>query len=456
MKKTISIKFILILWSFLVISSFVCTLEHEVVGHGLIAIAFGAEFKCFTVNLYGTSVACVSWHGNDPSLWFYLGGILVNIVTGTAALAAARFVRTKPWLHLFLTIFAIFNLLTACGYLAFGSLFRAGDMLSAFEHMHWTRPYEIATGIIFAILLVALSIWLFRNIILHCAGLADLSTFSRKMLHLVVPTLAVLVPEFIGRAQENSRMGLTMMAGAGVAVALLVLLVAVIKPKPKKQSNPRWYVIWLAPALGIALVFVSIFVTSRGVFISDDGLEETISECSAADQKIIWEIKKLEFSRNPRKVVPKLISYFRDPMDENDMVTILAATAIYTNFGKSAVPYLSIELKKPGDEKKDAVLFALQFIRDDSVIPDIRAYAMRTQNVRLALSAIMILKDFSDFEGLIQLLDHKQRMVRKLSISSLRRNVDPAPDIQDLEPDSTLDDEAAIIRQWQAWWQSSR
>jgi len=112
-----------------ILASRAALLVHEGVGHGLTAMALGAKHVTFKLSLLGggfveapglrTTAAGYSLH--------MLGGIGVNLLTGTAAWFISRRLKRRGLLYAFLLMFGAGSIGQALFYLANGFFYDQGD-----------------------------------------------------------------------------------------------------------------------------------------------------------------------------------------------------------------------------------------------------------------------------------------------------------------------------------------
>src|ERR1700738_2191259 len=82
-----------------IIAGRLATVLHEVVGHGLVAAAFGANVRGFDLTLLGGGLAHYAFPSSVGAVGrasASAGGVVINVVTGILALAWARRAK-RPW-----------------------------------------------------------------------------------------------------------------------------------------------------------------------------------------------------------------------------------------------------------------------------------------------------------------------------------------------------------------------
>ncbi len=123
-------------------TSRITLVAHELVGHGLLAVALGAHLVSYKLFLFGGGWVSYNWHGvpgEGAALAVALGGIALEAVAGAAALALAPRCRGRV-ARVGLLAVATILLLHAGFYLAAGTHHGFGDGRSVHEALGAWRP----------------------------------------------------------------------------------------------------------------------------------------------------------------------------------------------------------------------------------------------------------------------------------------------------------------------------
>jgi hypothetical protein len=124
------LRFDVLLVGVLVIATRLGCILHEVGGHALVAQLLGAKILSIEVTLFGGGSVDYDFP-TEPSMaasfWVTAAGMLVNLVTGTAALLLARRYESRHVLGPLLAVFGATSVLLPLAYLAIGGYYEAGD-----------------------------------------------------------------------------------------------------------------------------------------------------------------------------------------------------------------------------------------------------------------------------------------------------------------------------------------
>jgi hypothetical protein len=112
-----------------ILASRAALLLHEVVGHGLTALALGANGFTLKLSLFGGGFVTPSGlrTGDAGYAFFSLGGIAVNLLTGVGAWLVARTLKRRGLLYAFLLMFGAGSVGQAIFYLGNGFFYGEGD-----------------------------------------------------------------------------------------------------------------------------------------------------------------------------------------------------------------------------------------------------------------------------------------------------------------------------------------
>jgi hypothetical protein len=122
--------FDLFLLSLVVLASRLGAALHEGVGHALVAALLGGQVLEVKVDPLGGGLARVHF-ASEPgfvrTLLWQGGGMLVNLLTGAAAVGLLSHLGKRPRLALFVSVFALVSVLTPVAYSAIGFYYGVGD-----------------------------------------------------------------------------------------------------------------------------------------------------------------------------------------------------------------------------------------------------------------------------------------------------------------------------------------
>jgi hypothetical protein len=200
------------LLALMILASRAALILHEAVGHGLTAIALGAQAVTFRLSLFGGGYVAPSGlkTGAAGYALFTLGGIAVNLLTGAAAWIIARRMKRRGLIHAFLLLFGAGSIGQALFYLANGFFYGEGDPqgfvgprgdLSRFQWM-W---------ILFVLPFGAVAGFAARGWADFLAGHAQVDT-PRRRLAWTAATVGVVTAAYFGlwAATWDSRVDVTM------------------------------------------------------------------------------------------------------------------------------------------------------------------------------------------------------------------------------------------------------
>ncbi|MFH0844471.1 MAG: hypothetical protein V1930_03275 [Pseudomonadota bacterium] len=114
----------------LILATRMATFLHEVLGHGLMAVALGGRVDGIQVSLFGGGHAQYLLEADSGlSVRFLaaLGGILINGISGTLSLLFVRKLGRRPERAVFFALFGMVSLLGAIAYAAMGFYYGQGD-----------------------------------------------------------------------------------------------------------------------------------------------------------------------------------------------------------------------------------------------------------------------------------------------------------------------------------------
>ena len=195
-----------------ILASRAALLLHEVVGHGLTALALGANSFTLRLSLLGGGYVTPSGLRTTDAgyAFFSLGGIALNLLTGGVAWFVARRLRRRGLLYAFLLMFGAGSVGQALFYLANGFYYGEGDPqgfvgprgdLARFQWM-WVLfvvPFAAAAGL-------AARGWLD-----YLSGHAPVDTPRRRFAWTMATVLVVTVAYFaLWGATWDSRVDVTM------------------------------------------------------------------------------------------------------------------------------------------------------------------------------------------------------------------------------------------------------
>jgi hypothetical protein len=136
--------FNLFLLSLLIVSTRLATLFHEVLGHGVPAAAMGAEVNGIRLSLFGGGNAYYRFGGDlGPAGAFAVsfGGILVNMMTGAAAILWAGRQGPGRTRAVFLSLFGMVSLLGGLIYASLGFYYGVGDPVAWMDGFSGTADW---------------------------------------------------------------------------------------------------------------------------------------------------------------------------------------------------------------------------------------------------------------------------------------------------------------------------
>ncbi len=231
--------------SMAVTSMGLAALLHEGVGHGVTAWLRGDMVTQLTSN-----------HLSDlkPDRLVEAGGTIVNVLTGTIALAACY--HARPNLRFFLWFFAAVSLLDGAGYFLFSGIGGVGDwaaVIAGLPHQATLRTAMATFGAVFYFLCVKLLAAAVRPFV---AIRSDYNTIGR------LPYLAACIFYCIAGAFDPLGIRLLFLSTIPAAFGglsgllwadLLLPKAAPAQPITVKRASVWW---WTAAVFGIAFVVV--------------------------------------------------------------------------------------------------------------------------------------------------------------------------------------------------------
>ena len=148
--------FDLFLLAILILATRLATFLHELMGHTLMAVAFGGHVDGIRVSLFGGGHAYYRLNMESGLIVRFLvsfGGIIVNLASGLLPLICIRRLGKRPGWDLFLILFAIVSLLGAIAYCALGFYYDQGDPVAwlkgASQPLRWLWvPFLIISPIV--------------------------------------------------------------------------------------------------------------------------------------------------------------------------------------------------------------------------------------------------------------------------------------------------------------------
>jgi len=224
--------------------TFVATLTHEVIGHGLTGILLGYDFYAFYVTPFGTSEAYVNL--NNAPAWkedlVSSGGIVINIFLGIALFLIFRAVRQHtPKLLLF--FWAENSLIGSSSYLASSS---TSSLISGVPNgdPYWMSYYLKIPLPILAVAGIGLTLvfyyFLFKNLALLLRDYVDYvdsnDTFSSIS---AIWILAMLPLRLVSTALEDEAITKAITLLFNTAAILLTGNLASARLKLDKPATPR-------------------------------------------------------------------------------------------------------------------------------------------------------------------------------------------------------------------------
>lgn len=257
-----------------VVARFLAVALHEVVGHGVFAIAMGGSF-------YGVYVSPASgfafvFLGAQPSaaasVTDAMAGILVEVLAGLLVLRLYPRARTflgRLFLLLLLEALLVYSLV----YLALGAFEPAGDPAQAAAYLGlWSLPYAAhlvwAFGVIGAVWATAIAVYLSREVLILVAPRA---TARRQMLLLSLfwftPLASAALPSllFYAAASISASLVLYFVLFLGVGGAVFgIAAVLASRVAPSHATPPRRPLGSLAPLAVAILVVVPLWIVPFG------------------------------------------------------------------------------------------------------------------------------------------------------------------------------------------------
>ena len=196
-----------------ILASRAALLLHEVVGHGLTALALGAQGFTLKLSLLGGGyVSPVGLRASGAGYAFFsLGGIAVNLLTGGVAWIVARRLRRRGLLYAFLLMLGAGSIGQALFYLATGFYYGEGDPEGFtgrpggdLSHLQWM-------WLLFPLPFAAAAAWSARGWLDFLAGHAPVDTPGRRV-GWVTATVGVVTIAYFGLwfATWNAKVDVTM------------------------------------------------------------------------------------------------------------------------------------------------------------------------------------------------------------------------------------------------------
>ena len=241
------------------IAAMLTNILHEGVGHGLIALATGAQSGLLTT---------VAWSSDFETGLVQAGGTLVNLAAGVMLWIALRGLKNASVsLRYFLLICCAYNLFTGTGYFFFSGASNFGDWAAVISDMrpHWMwRVLLVCVGVVSYFLAVrVIGVGLLRYV---AVPLADRRRLFRLMLiPYVAAVLLVGVAGLLNPISPLLVLQSALPATAGAYSGLLWLRYCVPSwTKPERTEDEiRRNNIWIGFASAAAIFFVAIL--GRGV-----------------------------------------------------------------------------------------------------------------------------------------------------------------------------------------------
>jgi len=257
----------------------VANVFHEIVGHAGAAVVLGIPVRAVS-----TTTAYVDWTAIDSATQDRIinaAATPVNVLTGTLALAALRWLHMKSVpMRYFLWLFAVVSFTMATWNMVTVPLLGAGDwgeVAEGLEHAGLWTAVVVATGVVVAVVGYRLALQLFLPDLRDRPELRHKITLVPVATMIVVQTLSVLPSPFATAPADANHLLASVFAYAHLIVwAVLVNRgVGPTSPRPVDDLTLNRSTGWLVTGAVIIIVFIAVLGPGLGPLPDDPRLDST-------------------------------------------------------------------------------------------------------------------------------------------------------------------------------------